>query len=1012
MNPSSRKTPLTQIGHYRILEVLGAGGVATVYKAIGPDGGLVAIKVLHSGGASDEDRQRLRREYKVLRSLDHPNIVGAVDRGDDDGLRWIALEYVDGPSLDRLLELWRENPPADRVAASMRIVRPLISALAYIHERKLFHRDIKPSNVLLTSRGEPRLTDFGAVKTSENVSTHLTTSGKLIGTVAFMAPEQITSDTIDARTDLYALGALLYNLLTGHRPVEADSIAGYLTRHLMEQPTPPIELNPNIPVHLSRVTMRLLRKDPDQRYASANDLQRALDGGVTPRRPPIVGQRNVLSAFDDALVALEKGNGTVFLVLGPPRSGRTAALQELVERAREDRIAAQLVPANAVDAPDRVDQALASGGPTVVALDDLDRSTPARVAEIVRRVRNHGAPVLIAAALTGEQELPPIAVRLILPLTALIPGNTTPVVYPLAPLDDEGTIAMMRALGFTGGVAMGLGRRLFALTGGRPGALREQLDALHEAGWLAIDASGLPRLQVPLEQIRHQPLPIPARRRREVQAAFERLNPPQKALLQALAVLGDEAEASLADAVTPGCARALEAGGLDEWLELRSEGIVDVARFRQPEAARVLLDNIDPRLRRKMHHLAAEALLSRHKRRQAAVGATIARHFVQAGEPDRAYPLLVQAAQRAVRRHEIAEALRCADQALRLHDEAAPALGAAAASLRLQALAARGEALLATRHPEEAREVLELSLQIAGTAPANDPAVVRTELDVRALLGMALGDLGEAKAALEHLDAALARMEQGAALRFAALRAKADALVMLDSVDNARAIWERSLEAARRIGSPGHQGAAMLGLGELELRLDRPDEALRVLREAEPLLRSARSQRALAITLCDIAYLNAMQGRYSAASTRAADAVQVAREAELPDLYCRALVHHAEAILNVGDPERARELISHALAMELAQEELEPETLTLLHQLVYELLGPDAVAGLTPLPNRPQLPSYAAARHDLTRARVLARDPAQREVARELAKRASALTESTSLTALHDAATALLTQLG
>ena len=301
--------PGDRVGPYILSEVLGVGGNATVYRASSADHPVTALKILHPGKIDTDERRRFRKEFLTLQQLRHDNVVAVHEFGIHGEYPWIAMEFIDGIDLDTQIERWRAEPSADRFDAVERIFRELCEALAYVHERGLIHRDLKPSNVLMTSRGQPKLSDFGFVKTQGTVDTHLTQAGRLVGTVAFMAPEQIMGEPVDSRVDLYSLGAVLYVLLTLQKPIEADSIPGYLARHLTHVPRPPSEIDPRVPRHLERISTRLLLKDPAQRFASARQVLDALDAGVPASRPPVHGRdglvRSLLVRFD----ALKRGRG-------------------------------------------------------------------------------------------------------------------------------------------------------------------------------------------------------------------------------------------------------------------------------------------------------------------------------------------------------------------------------------------------------------------------------------------------------------------------------------------------------------------------------------------------------------------------------------------------------------------------------------------------------------------------------------------------------------------------------
>ncbi|MFN7145302.1 MAG: serine/threonine-protein kinase, partial [Myxococcota bacterium] len=284
--------PGDRVGPFRLVETLGVGGMATVYRADGPEGP-VAVKILHQSRITAEEVKRFRREYITLERLRHPNVVRVVDTGDQSGFPWIAMELIEGTDLGTLLERWQADPPKDRFERVEALFRELCEALAYVHEQGIVHRDLKPGNVLVGTDGHARLTDFGVVKDPEAFPTSLTLAGRLVGTVAFMAPEQITGESPDTRADLYSLGALLYVMLTFRRPIVADSIAGYLARHLTETPRAPSDIDPRVPQRLERICTKLLQKDPSRRYASARQVLAALAEAPSAEALPIHGREAV-----------------------------------------------------------------------------------------------------------------------------------------------------------------------------------------------------------------------------------------------------------------------------------------------------------------------------------------------------------------------------------------------------------------------------------------------------------------------------------------------------------------------------------------------------------------------------------------------------------------------------------------------------------------------------------------------------------------------------------------------
>jgi len=279
------------LGKYRIVAHLGSGGMAEVYKAYHP--GLdryVAIKVLHSFLANEEDfLARFQREARVVATFRHPNIVHVYDFDSDteNHCYYMVMEFIEGSTLKtRLQELAQEEQvlPLDE---ALRIAIAVTSALDYAHQHGMVHRDIKPANIMFTQDGQVVLTDFGIARMVN--TTTMTASGAMVGTPAYMAPEQ-GSRTGDERSDLYSLGVVLYQLVTGTLPFEADTPLGVVLKHMNAPLTPPITLNPTLPPAVEAVIMRAMAKDPDNRYQTARelaaDLERCAAGEPVEPIPP------------------------------------------------------------------------------------------------------------------------------------------------------------------------------------------------------------------------------------------------------------------------------------------------------------------------------------------------------------------------------------------------------------------------------------------------------------------------------------------------------------------------------------------------------------------------------------------------------------------------------------------------------------------------------------------------------------------------------------------------------
>jgi eukaryotic-like serine/threonine-protein kinase len=356
------------IGEYELVRQLGRGGMGVVREAIHlPTSRRVALKTVHSSSAGGAES--LRREIRALRGIRHPGVVQIMEEGTHEGSPFFTMELVEGPNLATMFAS-RDAPHVDRPLLT--ILRRICSTLAFLHREGIVHRDLTPRNVLLRDPVTPVLVDFGLVghfpgATGRDV---LEAGGRTMGTLAYVAPEQIRGELVDARADLYSFGCLLYEALVGHPPFVGATASDVLRQHLHREPVPPSTLRPSVPSALEALAMRLLAKDARHRIGYAEEVAATLgamgaeswsDASPAPPlayvyRPRFVGREDWIEALEKHLSSCAAGAGTRVFVGGESGAGKTRLVTEVATLARKAGFSVVVSEGSAMMGPDEHSQ--------------------------------------------------------------------------------------------------------------------------------------------------------------------------------------------------------------------------------------------------------------------------------------------------------------------------------------------------------------------------------------------------------------------------------------------------------------------------------------------------------------------------------------------------------------------------------------------------------------------------------------------------------------------------------
>ncbi|MBK9644371.1 MAG: protein kinase [Deltaproteobacteria bacterium] len=970
-----------QIGPYRVVRPLAQGGMAAVFEVEDPHTReRQALKLLtHRGVASP----RLSREYRALTRLDHPNIVRVYRYGAHEGTPYLTMELLDGVPVQVWAKSLGKPGEPQRTKEVLRVVASVADALDYLHGRGIVHRDLKSANILVLRDGNAKLLDFGTARLLADES--ITRAGEFVGTFAYASPEQITGGVVDARSDLYSLGALLYRLCTGKRVFEAETPHELARMHVERRPVPPRALVPSLPEEVERIILELLQKDPGQRPQRARDLADRIRGRepspsqalVVSKPTRLVGRQAELESIRATL--LKARPGRMVLIVGAPGSGRgrllkaacaearglgwrvfmasfggapgLAALMELADTVwsslpraqaidlvqhmltlrRWDRAAAEAEPgpealAEAIEALTRVIQARASldEHPLALGLSALQRCSPFAldvIAGLRQQLREQKVAVVLLAGSSDESDAPGAALRQRLPDAWRV---------NLQPLTVEEVGELIQ--GMLGGrvPSTELSRNIHQVTGGLPGYVEEILRAMVQSGALEARRAGASITWVDRSEGR---IAIPGSAREAITLRLDALPRLGRRLVEALAVAGGEAQVGmLAFALELEQDAAVE--GLEELagrriVECREEAGVERWTFRLGMTRELVMERLRASRRYVLRKRLAQAVVEEPP------GPRRAELLAAARQVDEALHDIVSWAEPMIESGRAGEVLPSLEQVSAACQRTSPQDRAALARLHLLL----GRALAEVRPGDGSAEAAFREVHALTDNPR-----LRAEADLyNARLYVERGDLDRAQTLLSRAHD-LNDRSSSPRLEARVCRDIGSVQWLIARFEDAGRWFDRALDAARRDGHPREIARALVSFGVFCEVRGRLTEGERVLREAVGLYDSVGDRYGQWFAQANLAEVLRQRGAFSEAMSALEPQLRAARDGGPRGRWAMMNLNLAELEIELYHLGRARERLATLTA------ELDPREH--LHLCVGVALAQARVALLTQEPRK------------------------------------------------------------
>jgi len=958
-----------EVGNYRVVDRLGQGGMATVLEVEDLQSReRLALKLIHPGIQDEEAQARFSSEFQVLSQLNHPNITRVIESGTWKDQSFFVMERVQGEDLRTLVQSWKDLPPAERFVLTEQILKQLVGALAYIHDRGLIHRDVSPSNIMITPEGNVKLMDFGVVKAPGQ---EVTAVGEMVGTVAYMAPEQISGAQVDARADLYSMGTVLYLMLTGKRPFNARTLAGYLEKHLHLPPRPPREVDPFVPALLDEICLRLLEKNPKDRYGSANHLLAVLDRhmagldhvDLAAWPPRLVGRTGALAQCRDAISLLAGGQGGAIMMEAPSGYGKSRLVSDVIERSSERSLpisrhiciddhreygafheileslglpeaalpqALQIafydskgdVERYAVHAAFR--DLLRKHGPRVIALDDLHEADRGSLELLVFLLRNHlelaDDPLLFVLT-----RLPPTSLDLFAEM--LEDEDFLFERVRLPPLDTTSVEELLSQLIPSDERCRKLANRLQRDGEGNPFFIAEMIRGLVENGVIRHADDQIYELTVPLEEVTRIQLPLPSNIREALKGRITPLSERARAIACLLAVCQQEVTLELVldtlgeteDEVMDRIEELLDGGVIRQ----RTSGTDELYVLARPRLRDLLIEGMSPKSRAALHRRAGASMERLYRHRVALVVDALAWHFEQGQVPAKAYPYLVRSGERLQARSFVPEALEFYERALSIEPEAREYLVLDDADARLADLRLRrGLALYHMGNWSEACAELERADRLARTL--DDPGLqARTACE----LGNFFRRQHRLDEASTNLCEALLLADRvgDPALRVGPLHGLASLHWSRGDLDASRRYSLDCLTVAGNIGNDRALGDGYNGLGLVAICRGQSAEARKYLDQAIQIFERIGVVSALAVTRINLAELSQCTGNLRKAMQLSDKTIAQAREVQHLMGVALGLRYRSMVLVDLGRLSDAEDNAREALRLTQEIGDLEDE---------------------------------------------------------------------------------------